>query len=86
MIPPPAPLSDDVDLRFLARQFELTGADIRNVALDAAYEAAAQDQSISLLHLLRAILRQFTKTGKVPTAGDFREHYDLLRADESVAR
>ena len=85
MVPPGAPLDDDVDIPFLARQFELTGADIRNVVLDAAYHAAQLDKSITLLQVLRAVARQFTKAGKVPTAVDFREHYGLLELDRSVA-
>jgi hypothetical protein len=85
MIPPSAPLDSDVDLAYLARQFEFTGADIRNVVMEAAYQAAQQGHSITLLNLLRAVAHQFTKSGRVPTAMDFREHYALLDAGQAAS-
>jgi SpoVK/Ycf46/Vps4 family AAA+-type ATPase len=42
MFPPEAPVAEDVDLSFLARQFPLAGGDIRNIALDAAFQAAQE--------------------------------------------
>src|SRR6185503_13735567 len=39
MFPDSAPVADDIDFGFLGRQFELSGGDIRNVVLDAAFRA-----------------------------------------------
>jgi hypothetical protein len=85
MIPAAAPLDPDVDLAYLARQFEFTGADIRNVIMEAAYQAAQQAHAITLLNLLRAVAHQFTKSGRIPTAIDFREHYALLDAGQAAS-
>ena len=85
MLPPSAPLDDDVDLTYLARQFEFTGADIRSVVIEAAYHAAQHGNSITLLHLLRAVAHQFTKSGRVPTAIDFREHFALLAPGQATS-
>ena len=43
MFPPQAPLADDVDFAFLARQFQMTGGQIRTVSVDAAFVAAPRD-------------------------------------------
>jgi hypothetical protein len=83
MFAPSAPLDADVDFAYLARQFEFTGADIRNIVMEAAYQAAQQGDSITLLHLLRAVAHQFAKSGRVPTAIDFREHYPMLAAEHA---
>ena len=40
-LPASAPVGADVDVAFLAAQFELTGGAIRNAALQAAFIAAA---------------------------------------------
>jgi SpoVK/Ycf46/Vps4 family AAA+-type ATPase len=78
MIPPSAPVDADLDFAFLARQFPLAGGDIRNVILDAAFHAARDSSPIDLGNALRAVARQYAKQGKVPTPGEFREHYRLL--------
>ncbi len=83
MFPDAAPVAADLDFTFLARQFELAGGDIRNVALDSAYCAAEGDGVITLAHVLRAVARQYAKRGQVPTRADFREHYALLMADDA---
>ena len=78
LLPASAPLSEDVDIAFLARQFTFAGGDIRNVVLDAAYMAAQERGSIGMRHFLSAVARQFAKRGKVPTIADFREHFSTL--------
>ena len=79
MLPPLAPLARDIDLAFLARQFELTGGHIRNVVLAAAFLAAEEATPISMRHLMRAVAREIQKLGRMPSRADFREHYDLIR-------
>ena len=44
---PPAPLAPDVDLAFLARQFKLSGGNIKNIALAAAFLAAADRGAVA---------------------------------------
>ncbi|HEX9367676.1 MAG TPA: hypothetical protein VF921_13690, partial [Vicinamibacterales bacterium] len=77
------PVSPDVDFGFLARQFELSGGDIRNIVLDAAYRAAQEDAEITLARLICAVARQYGKTGRVPTMAEFREHYRVLREERA---
>jgi peptidoglycan hydrolase-like protein with peptidoglycan-binding domain len=45
-LPPAVPRSDDLDLDFLARRFKLSGGDIRNICVAAAYLAAAGSRSV----------------------------------------
>lgn len=80
MFPQTAPLDDDVDFAFLARQFELAGGDIRNVALDAAFLAACTRQAIGMRHLVQALARQLAKQGKSPSPNDFGRFFPLLHA------
>jgi Winged helix domain, variant/ATPase family associated with various cellular activities (AAA) len=78
MFPPEAPLGEDVDFRFLARQFSIPGGDIRNVALDAAFLAAADGKVITMKQLVNAMARQMVKQGKIPSATEFKQYYGLL--------
>ena len=65
IFPPNLPCSHDLDLNFLARNFELTGANIRNIALAAAFLAADDSQEIKMSHLIQAVRREYQKMGKI---------------------
>ncbi|HEX3559759.1 MAG TPA: ATP-binding protein [Pyrinomonadaceae bacterium] len=82
MFPPRAPLGADVDFKFLARQFDVTGGDIRNVALDAAFLAAEDGQVVTMRQLVRATARQMLKQGKVPSPSDFKQYHALIAQDK----
>jgi replication-associated recombination protein RarA len=78
MFPPQVPLGDDVDLQFLARQFQLAGGDIRNVALDAAFLAAQDGRIVTMEKLTKAMSRQMIKQGKIPSHTDFKQYHSLI--------
>jgi hypothetical protein len=78
MFPPEAPLGDDVDFTFLARQFPLSGGFIRNVSLEAAFLAAQDGKVIRMEHLIRSMARQMLKQGKLPSLADFKQHYGTI--------
>ena len=74
-----APVADDVDFAFMAAQFPLTGGDIRNVTLDAAFLAAQSDErSVTMKNLIVALGRQVTKQGRAPSPAEFKQHHELL--------
>jgi hypothetical protein len=73
LIPAAAP-TRDIDYPFLGRQFPLTGGEIRNVALEAAFLAAHEGDMIAMHHLVRAVARQRRKQGKLPTASEFKDY------------
>jgi SpoVK/Ycf46/Vps4 family AAA+-type ATPase len=81
MFPARVPLSDDVDIPFLAKQFPLAGGDIRNVALGAAFAAAKDETAIAMQHLIRAIAQQMHRQGKATSPSDFKHHYALVAHD-----
>ena len=62
--PPETPLAADVNFDFLARQFKLAGGNIQNIALNAAYLAAADGGVVTMGHLRHATRREYQKMGK----------------------
>ena len=63
--PAETPLGGDLDLAYLARRFDLAGAHLRNIALAAAFLAAAEDQPVAQRHVLHAARREYQKLGKM---------------------
>ncbi|MBE9009096.1 AAA family ATPase [Pseudanabaenaceae cyanobacterium LEGE 13415] len=59
------PLHPEVDLKYLAQRFEVTGATIRNSALAAAFLAASDGGVVTNEHLIHAIHREYQKMGKL---------------------
>ena len=80
VFPQEAPLSGEVDLGFMARQFKVTGGNIKNMALGAAFLAASDGGTICMEHLVRATKREFQKIGRLCTEGDFAKYFDLVKS------
>jgi SpoVK/Ycf46/Vps4 family AAA+-type ATPase len=70
--PEDTPRSRDLDLNFMAHRFEMAGGNIRNIALAAAFLAAAEGGAITMAHLTHATKREYQKMGKVVTEGEFK--------------
>src|SRR5262245_21599308 len=68
--PPAVPFGDDVELSLLARQFKLSGGNIKNVALAAAFLAASDGGVVTMEHLFHATRREYQKLGKVLSAAE----------------
>ena len=70
VFPAGAPVGQDVDFAWLGESFELSGAQIKNAALAAAFLAAAEGTSIGLLHILKGVRKEWQKEGRELTARD----------------
>ena len=61
---------DPVPVTALAERVEVTGGDIRNIVLAAAYDALSASEQVGMRHVAAATVREYRKLGKVvPEAG-----------------
>jgi hypothetical protein len=67
----------DLDVDFLST-FEITGGNIKNVALTAAFLAADDDGVVEMEHVVRALRRELQKTGRLVDPGEFGEYRDVV--------
>lgn len=74
LVPADAPLSADVDFPFLARQFRISGGNIRNIVLAAGFLAAQEGDEMAMRHFIRGTRREFQKLGRMVTEADFGEY------------
>lgn len=65
--PPDAPLAADVNLTEIADRYRLSGGNIRNAVVAAAYLAAADGRVINAAHIKGAIRREHQKMGRLLT-------------------
>jgi hypothetical protein len=54
-----------VDVELLARHFPLSGGNIKNIALAAAFHAAAAADAVRMTHVRHAVRREYQKMGKL---------------------
>ena len=76
--PGKTPVGESVDFEFLARQFELSGGNIKNIALSAAYLAADNGKVVDMPHLIRSTKRELQKIGRLYTKTDFGAYHQEL--------
>ena len=82
--PAAAPL-DDIDMDFLARQFEITGGVIHQAALGAAFRAAEHGRAITMDDVALSLKREYQKLGRLRTASEFDRYLSLVNGDGDAA-
>jgi hypothetical protein len=76
---PVLPRADDVDLDFCAAAFELSGGNIRSVAVTAAYLAAAGGRPVGMADLVTAVVTEYRKLGRLCLDREFGPYRELVR-------
>lgn len=66
-------LKEYINFSFLAKQFKLSGANIRNVALYSAFYASEDNSKIDKIHIIRAIKTELDKTNIIVEDSEFKE-------------
>src|SRR5262249_3197738 len=83
--PTDTPRDPSLDVDFMAQRFELTGGNIRNIALAAAFLAADNSGSVDMTHLLRTTRREYQKMGKVITETELGQFGHMTLTQQEVS-
>ena len=78
IFPADVPLSKTIDFEYLADRFELSGGNIKNIAINASFIAASASRDITMKDLLISVANEISKTGKAVIPSDFGEYAYLL--------
>lgn len=68
---PTLPTTNDIDIPFLAQRFEISGANIRNVVMAAAFLAAAGNCPVGMQQIAKAMQWEYQKLGRSVSTSDF---------------
>ena len=82
-LPAVLPRDDDLDLEFLAQAFKLSGGNIRNICLAAAFFTAAERRPVTMTDMIRATEREYQKLGRLTHEAEFGQYIELLTAAEA---
>jgi ATP-dependent 26S proteasome regulatory subunit len=78
---PPGTPVNGVMYDLLAR-LEISGGNIRNIAVNAAFSAAGEGASVGMDHLMRAAAREYMKEERIITAGEFGPYFEELKSGD----
>jgi SpoVK/Ycf46/Vps4 family AAA+-type ATPase len=82
IFPYEAPLAREVDYEFVSEKLNLSGGNIKNIALTAAFYAAEDSCEIGMSQIIRAARREYIKMGKPFLKEDFEPYYGMTEAVE----
>jgi SpoVK/Ycf46/Vps4 family AAA+-type ATPase len=80
-LPDRLPQAGDIDRDFLARRFKVSGGNIKNICVSAAYLAAAEDRSVAMADLIRATDREYKKLGRLTVEAEFGDYHRLISGE-----
>lgn len=83
-LPEKAPLAPGLDFSFLARQVDITGGNIRQITLRAAFAAASEGQPIDMRHIFAATRAELIKLGATGAIRELAE-VETFHARERAA-
>ena len=82
IFPAATPVSKEMDYGYLSERLEITGGNIKNIALSAAFYAAREsserNSNINMRHTMLAAKRELQKMGKLCMKEDFGEYYEFM--------
>lgn len=76
-LPEEMPRDRTVDVEFLAHSFDLSGGNIRNVSLAAAFLCASDGRPLSMNCLIRAVAQEYRKLGRLFLESEFGPYHHL---------
>ena len=80
ILPKEAELEENIDFRFFAKQFELSGSNIKSILYAAAYMAGAEGTVIGTEHIVRALQYEYKKLGRLVERSAFGPYAFYLNA------
>lgn len=70
---------DDIDYDYLADKVELSGGYIKNIVINAVFQAAGEDSPVTMKHIINSVRNEYLKLGKVLTPQDFEKYAYYLK-------
>lgn len=74
IFPKQTPLDKDLDFAFISKNFEISGGNIKNIALAAAFIAAEKNEPVATQHIIKAARTELIKIGKMIISGDLEDY------------
>ena len=78
ILPKETPMAKNIDFKFLADSFELSGSNIKAILYSAAYMAGAEGTELAPKHIVKAMKYEFEKLGRMIDGSQFGKYAGFL--------
>ncbi len=78
ILPKETPMAKNIDFKFLADSFELSGSNIKAILYSAAYMAGAEGTELQPKHIVKAMKYEFEKLGRMIDGSQFGKYAGFL--------
>lgn len=81
--------TEGIDMDFLGDKVELSGGYIKNIIINAAFNAAGEGSAVTMKHIIQGIENEYEKLGMIiqgETFGRYREYFDIDKNREGEGR
>ncbi|MBQ9437819.1 MAG: ATP-binding protein, partial [Lachnospiraceae bacterium] len=78
ILPPETPREKNIDFKFFADQFELSGSNIKAILYSASFMAGAEGVSLGPKHIVKAMKFEFEKLGRMIDGSQFGKYAVFL--------
>ena len=78
ILPPETPREKNIDFKFFADQFELSGSNIKAILYSASFMAGAEGVSLGPKHIVKAMKYEFEKLGRMIDGSQFGKYAVFL--------
>jgi SpoVK/Ycf46/Vps4 family AAA+-type ATPase len=82
VFPPDTPVNENIDFKFLSTHFKISGGNIKNIAVNSAFLAAADSGIVKMNHVMDATRQEYKKIGRHFIDSDLGKYADLLSFKE----
>ncbi|MGA1841675.1 MAG: AAA family ATPase [bacterium] len=82
IFPKDAPIHKNIDFTFLSDHLKITGGNIKNIAVNAAFMAAGNSGSITMEHIIQSTMQEYKKIGRPYVRSEFGKYAGLIMVEE----
>jgi hypothetical protein len=72
------PMDGTIDVAFLAHAFRISGGNIRNIVVAAAYLAATEDRAVGMPDVILGTRREYQKLGRMCVEAEFGPYFSIV--------
>lgn len=77
--------TEGIDMDFLGNKVELSGGYIKNIIINAAFNAAGEGSAVTMKHVIQSVKNEYEKLGMIiqgETLGRYREYFESAKKAE----
>ncbi|KNY25341.1 ATP-binding protein [Pseudobacteroides cellulosolvens] len=74
IFPKETPLQEGIEFSLISKKFEVSGGNIKNIAISAAFIAAEKNEPVGTCHIIKAARNELNKIGKMINLDDLEEY------------